>query len=181
MLPRSRFGLLLGWRQVSLLPPELSGLLEAADPAAREAAWKTFVETHSRLLLHTACALSRDYDAAMDAYAYILEQLRRDEFHRLRAYTTQSRCTFTTWLVAVARRLCLDRIRQRYGRSHGAGPESHEARGNVAIVNAHNLELRTVVNLEPPAPFNEMTCGPVGPPTGAGGCAVHGVTPRPRE
>ena len=28
----------------------------------------------------------------------------------------------------MARRLCLDRIRQRYGRSHGGGPESHEAR-----------------------------------------------------
>ncbi|HEV2670042.1 MAG TPA: hypothetical protein VGU74_03045 [Gemmatimonadales bacterium] len=60
-------------------------------------------------------------------------------------------------------------------------PVGLRAAGNVAILNAHNLELRTVVNLEPPAPFNPMSCGPVGPPTGAGGCAVHGVTPRPRE
>ena len=59
-------------------------------------------------------------------------------------------------------------------------PVGLRAAGNVAILNAHNLEVRTLVNLEPPAPFNPMTCGPVGPPTGAGGCAVHGVTPRPR-
>jgi DNA-binding beta-propeller fold protein YncE len=60
-------------------------------------------------------------------------------------------------------------------------PVGLRAAGNVALVNAHNLELRTLVNLEPPAPFNLMTCGPLaGPPTGPGGCAVHGVTPRPR-
>jgi len=88
-----------------------------------------FVETHSRLFLHTARTLGRDYDAAMDAYAYLLEQLRRDDFHRLRAYTSQSRCKFTTWLVVVARRLCLDRVRQRYGRLHGTGPQSREAHG----------------------------------------------------
>ncbi len=60
-------------------------------------------------------------------------------------------------------------------------PVGLRAAGNVALVNAHNLKLRSIVNLEPPAPFNPMTCGPVGAPTGPGGCAVHGVTPRPRE
>jgi len=60
-------------------------------------------------------------------------------------------------------------------------PVGLRAAGNVALVNAHNLELRTIVNLEPPAPFNPMTCGPLGPPTSPGGCAVHGVTPRPRQ
>ena len=59
-------------------------------------------------------------------------------------------------------------------------PVGLRAAGNVALVNAHNLEVRSIVNLEPPAPFNPMTCGPVGVPTGPGGCAVHGVTPRPR-
>lgn len=59
-------------------------------------------------------------------------------------------------------------------------PVGLRAAGNVAIVNANNLTVRTLINLEPPAPFNPMTCGPVGPPTGPGGCAIHGVTPRPR-
>ena len=60
-------------------------------------------------------------------------------------------------------------------------PVGLRAAGNVAIVNAHNLKLRSIVNLAPPAPFNPMTCGPVSTPTGSGGCAVHGVTPRPRQ
>ena len=59
-------------------------------------------------------------------------------------------------------------------------PVGLRAAGNVALVNANNLKMRSFVNLMPPAPFNPMTCGPVGPPTGAGGCAIHGVTPRPR-
>ena len=60
-------------------------------------------------------------------------------------------------------------------------PVGLRAAGNVAVVNAHNLKLRSIVNLASPAPFNPMTCGPVGAPTGSGGCAVHGVTPRPRQ
>ena len=91
-------------------------------------AWKTFLETHSRLLLYTARTLGRDYDAAMDAYAYLLEQLRRDDFRRLRAYVADERTKFTTWLVVVARRLCLDHLRHRYGRSQDSGERSSAAR-----------------------------------------------------
>lgn len=87
-------------------------------------AWKSFLETHSRLLLHTARTLGRDYDAAMDAYAYLLEQLHRDEFRRLRAYRPDGRTKFTTWLVVVTRRLCLDHFRERYGRPPAAGAQS---------------------------------------------------------
>jgi RNA polymerase sigma factor (sigma-70 family) len=110
------------------VPPELSALLRAADPVARETAWESFVQTHSRLLLHVARRVARDYDAAMDAYAYLLEQLRHDDCHRLRAYTPHERSKFTTWLVVVARRLCLDYVRQRYGRPQDAGQHGPEAR-----------------------------------------------------
>ena len=83
---------------------------------------------HSRLLMHAARGLSRDYDAAMDAYAYVLEQLRSDDFRRLRAYVSDRRSKFTTWLVVVARRLCLDRLRQRYGRETGEKERGRDAR-----------------------------------------------------
>ena len=102
-------------------PSELVALLNAPDPAAREAAWAIFVDTYSRLLLHTARAVARDHDVAMDAYAYILEQLRDDECRRLRAFVADGRSKFTTWLVVVTRRLCLDHQRQRYGRVREAG------------------------------------------------------------
>ncbi len=115
-------------RPVSLGPPELTSLLGAVDGTTREAAWKAFLETHSRLLLHTARQLSRDYDATMDAYAYIVEQLRRDDFQRLRTYASDGRSKFTTWLVVVARRLCLDQLRQRYGRASAATGPGRTAR-----------------------------------------------------
>lgn len=102
-------------------PSELRGLLNASDPAAREAAWDRFAANYSRLLLHTARSIARDQDGAMDAYAYVLEQLRANEFHRLRTYAADGRSKFSTWLVVVARRLCLDHHRSRYGRPSGAG------------------------------------------------------------
>jgi RNA polymerase sigma factor (sigma-70 family) len=107
---------------------ELSALLDARDGPARDAAWRSFVETHSRLLLHTARSMDRDYDAAMDAYAYLLEQLQHDDYRRLRAYVSDGRSKFTTWLVVVARRLCLDHLRHRYGREQNSGPRGSETR-----------------------------------------------------
>jgi RNA polymerase sigma factor (sigma-70 family) len=98
------------------IPPALARLLTAGEPAAREAAWADFLATHSRLILHVARSLRGDHDAAMDRYAKVLEQLRDDDFHRLRAYAADGRSEFSTWLVVVAQRICLDHWRSRYGR-----------------------------------------------------------------
>ncbi len=104
-------------------PPELSRLFSASDPSSRERAWTEFVQAHSRLLLHVARSFGGDYDSAMDRYAFVLKQLRRDDFKRLRAYIADARSKFSTWLVVVARRLCLDYHRQRYGRARGSQGE----------------------------------------------------------
>jgi RNA polymerase sigma factor (sigma-70 family) len=98
-------------------PLELAALLAASEPSRREAAWERFVALHSRLLMNVARSLGSDYDGSMDRYAHILEQLQEGDFRRLRAYAPDGRTRFTTWLVVVARRLCLDHYRQRYGRS----------------------------------------------------------------
>lgn len=103
------------------LPPELVALFTAPDAGARDAAWGGFVALHSRLLLHAARSLGKDYDGAMDRYAYALERLQERDFHRLRAYRPDGRTKFTTWLLVVLRRLCLDHYRQRYGRSPARG------------------------------------------------------------
>lgn len=110
-----------------MLPVELSTLLDAASTAAREKAWSSFVETHNGLLLHVARNVDRDHDAAMDAYAHVLEQLRGDDFSRLRAYASDGRSKFTTWLVVVTRRLCLDHVRQRYGRAQDSSARAEES------------------------------------------------------
>ena len=110
-------------------PAELSDVLDA-DDSSREAAWSSFLERYSGLLLHTARGPGGDYDACMDRYQYVIEQLRKDDFKRLRRYVVQSRSRFTTWLVVVSRRLCHDYHRSRYGRdrrsSEGTQPPSEE-------------------------------------------------------
>jgi hypothetical protein len=57
---------------------------------------------------------------------------------------------------------------------------SLRASGQLAIIKA-NRGTVSFVQLSEPAPFNDVTCGPEGPPVpGAqGGCAVHGVAVRP--
>ena len=98
-------------------PPELQDLLQASGAPARDEAWARFADRFSPLLLHTARTVAREHDRAMDAYAHLLEQLRQDDGRRLRQYLEDTGAQFTTWLVIVARRLCIDFLRQRYGRS----------------------------------------------------------------
>lgn len=100
------------------LPSELSAILLAPDLESRENAWEQFVRVHSRLLLYAARSLGRDHDDSMDRYTFVLERLRAEDFHRLRTYASDGRTRFTTWLLVVTRRLCLDHYRQRYGRTN---------------------------------------------------------------
>jgi RNA polymerase sigma factor (sigma-70 family) len=101
-------------------PLELQDLLQASGAAARDEAWSRFVARFSPLLLHTARTVAREHDRAMDAYAHLLEQLHEDDGRRLKQYLEDSGAQFTTWLVIVARRLCIDFLRQRYGRAPAA-------------------------------------------------------------
>jgi len=87
-----------------------------------EAAWRAFVAEYSRLLIHVARSVTANHDDAMDAYAFVLEQLRVDQCRRLREFAADPRCKLSTWLVVVARRLCMDLYRHRYGRTRGEDP-----------------------------------------------------------
>ncbi|HEU4587940.1 MAG TPA: sigma-70 family RNA polymerase sigma factor [Gemmatimonadales bacterium] len=99
-----------------LLPPALAALLCAEDPRTKDEAWTGFVAAYSRLLLTVARTIGQEYDLAMDYYTYVLEHLHQHDCARLRGYAVQPQSEFATWLVVVARRLCLDRYRQQYGR-----------------------------------------------------------------
>jgi DNA-directed RNA polymerase specialized sigma24 family protein len=127
------------------LPTELSRLLQAAEPEGIHRAWADFLERHSRLLLHVAFRFAAgSYDDAMDSYAYMLDQLRRNDCARLRAYVACDGCTFGTWLVVVCRRLCLDHYRKRYGRVTAGDP----ARGSVGDAKASRRRLADLVASE---------------------------------
>jgi RNA polymerase sigma factor (sigma-70 family) len=103
-------------------PRELQALLAATDQGMRDAAWDEFLAVHSRLLLHVARKVMPTGERAMDAYANVLERLRRDNFRALAGYTPDGRSRFTTWLVVVARRMCVDFYRQQYGRPRNEEP-----------------------------------------------------------
>lgn len=104
---------------------ELRAILERGDARTREAAWDDFVARHSRLFLHMARLVMPDRDGTMDAYAFLLEELRRDDFRVLRAYTPDNRSRFSTWLAVIARRTSVDFYRRRYGRLRGEGKARH--------------------------------------------------------
>lgn len=134
------------------VPPQLSRLLQAADDVSRSRAWTAFLEEYSTLLIATARRASASHDAAMDHYAFILEQLRDDDFRRLRTFAGEGRGKFTTWLVVVARRLCVDHHR----RTHGRTPTSpnpgiteslnHVARRNLADLVAGDIDLERIAD-----------------------------------
>ena len=104
---------------VERVPFDLARLLGHLEPSSRDAEWTAFVRANSTLILHVARSLGGDHDDAMDRYAWVLAQLRRDDFRRLRVYAADGRSKFTTWLVVVVRRLCLDHRREKYGRARG--------------------------------------------------------------
>ena len=95
----------------------LTRLLGGPDAAVCAAAWDELIENHTGLLLAVARSFGGDYDGAMDRYSYILGKLREDDFRRLRSFQSDRGASFTTWLTLAARRLCLDHVRARYGRT----------------------------------------------------------------
>jgi RNA polymerase sigma factor (sigma-70 family) len=106
------------------VPVELQRLLVAPDDPSRAAAWERLIAEHSHLLIRVARSLGGGHDEVMDRYAFMLERLRQADCRRLRAYVPDSNAKFTTWLAVVARRLCFDQHRERYGRPLAPGSES---------------------------------------------------------
>ena len=121
------------------IPIPLLSLLQARDEGAQNGAWSGFLDEYSDILLKAARRASFDHDGALDHYSYMLEQLRRDRFRRLRAYQGDSRGKFTTWLVVVARRLCVDHHRQTHGRLQT--PAESPARSLEQAVRHHLADL----------------------------------------
>lgn len=127
--------------------PELLARFETTNSDDRERAWAEFLDEHNGLLLRVARSLGGDHDAVMGRYAFVLEQLRRDQFRRLRSYASDGRGKFTTWLVAVVRRLCFDEHRRRHGRPQRAGAAASEewtARRNLVQLVGDELDVESL-------------------------------------
>ena len=140
----------------SPIPSSLLSLLEARDDMASEQAWSGFLDDFSKLILHTARRASSSHDEVMDRYSYVLERLRDDEFHRLKGFSQNGAGKFSTWLVVVVRRLCVDHHRQRYGRPQSDRPMEEDpemiARRNLANMVSVEVDLDRIEDDRSAAP-----------------------------
>jgi RNA polymerase sigma factor (sigma-70 family) len=143
------------------LPGELASLLATSDDLSREKAWRVFLDTFSPLILHAARSASTGYDDGMDAYAAALDALRADDCRKLRGYSADPRSKFSTWLVVVVRRICIDAQRERFGRASqkektdGISDE-RAARRRLATLTGAAIELESLPDSHGERPDAEL-------------------------
>ena len=90
-------------------------LQRLATPAAGEA-WKEFLRRHTPTIVSVTRQYHHDEQRLRDCYLFVCEGLSDDGFRRLRAYRPAEGAQFSTWLRAVVGRLCVDWLRNEYGR-----------------------------------------------------------------
>lgn len=140
------------------LPKELSALLHHKDPTTFEAVWERFVQANSKLILHAAHSVASDHDGVMDRYAYVLDQLRHNDCRRLRAFATEGQTKFSTWLIVISQRLCIDYHRRRYGRDRDHNNENlawnttRIARRQLADLFGENISFDAIQDTNTPNP-----------------------------
>jgi RNA polymerase sigma factor (sigma-70 family) len=132
------------------LPPELARLLTASGEAQVSRAWAAFLDAFHRLVLFAVRSAEADHDVVMDRYAYVLQELRKDDFRRLRRFDSMGKARFSTWLVVVTRRLVIDHRRMQYGRRADAGENAdwnpQEERRRLVDLVASSVKLSKLAN-----------------------------------
>lgn len=139
---------------MSQSPDSLVVLLSAPDDPARDVAWPAFLAAHSGLILQASHSHDGDHDAVMDRYLFVIQALRERGCIRLRQYAPVGGARFTTWLLVVARRLCSDYHRSRYGRSQSgtdAAATRHSERRQLVDLIGNDVGLE---RLEEPLEHN---------------------------
>ena len=143
-------------------PSILVALLNSEEALASDAAWSTFLEEYSPLLLSVAQDMASGQDEAMDHYAFVADRLRDHDFRRLRGYATNGAAGFNTWLAVIAKRLCIDNHRRRVGRPQSTSERTAreeaewEARRNLADLVASDVNVVTIVDDRAASPEDEL-------------------------
>jgi RNA polymerase sigma factor (sigma-70 family) len=79
-------------------------------------AWEAFLEEYAGLIFQVSRYVEKDLDRASDCFQFVCEKLSDDRFRRLQRFKPGGTASFSTWLRAVVRNLCLDWHRKEYGR-----------------------------------------------------------------
>jgi RNA polymerase sigma factor (sigma-70 family) len=87
--------------------------LRSGDP---HEAWTRFLDEYSGLIFQVSRHLESDLDRASDCFQFVCQKLSEDRFRRLLSFKPDGPATFSTWLRAVVRNLCLDWRRKEFGR-----------------------------------------------------------------
>jgi RNA polymerase sigma factor (sigma-70 family) len=95
---------------------EIGRILEGLSSREPQEAWDQFLAAYSPIVLQVIQAFEREPDFAGDCFVFVCEQLRREQFRRLRRFRPDGSASFATWLRVVVRNLCLDWHRREFGR-----------------------------------------------------------------
>lgn len=95
--------------------PSIATLIEWLRSADAESAWRQFLDQYTPILYQSARGCSRDEDESAGCFLYICEELAKSDFRRLRQFRQDGTASFVTWLRAIARNLCVDRMHKSYG------------------------------------------------------------------
>lgn len=131
-------------------------LFEALRSQNPRDAWREFLNVYSPVFYQTARASTSNDEDASDCYLHICEQLAKQNFRRLLKFDPEGKASFTTWLRVVARNLCFDWHRKRYGRRRPF--KNLEALSPLELEVYHHRFLRrssleeTLAHLEPSFP-----------------------------
>jgi RNA polymerase sigma factor (sigma-70 family) len=96
---------------------QIANILDGLGSGSGQQAWADFLECYSPLILQVVRLFEADPDDIADCFLFVCQQLAGNGFRRLRRFRPDGPASFTTWMRAVSRRLCLDWYRSAFGRA----------------------------------------------------------------
>jgi RNA polymerase sigma-70 factor (ECF subfamily) len=100
----------------------IQNILELIRSSEHEEAWSLFLCEYGDLTFQVVRRFESDADNAADCFQFVCEQLVDNSFRRLRKFKPHGPATFSTWLRAVIRNLCIDWTRKQFGRRRTRDP-----------------------------------------------------------
>jgi RNA polymerase sigma factor (sigma-70 family) len=94
----------------------IEDLLRRLGSPDDQEAWNEFLTDYSAQIYQSITYLESDPEHAGDCFQFVCEQLIKNNSRRVRKFKGDGAATFSTWLRAVVRNLCIDWHRRRFGR-----------------------------------------------------------------
>jgi len=97
-------------------PKHLDTLLNDLYAPNQQDAWAEFLSEYSTPIYQVVRHFEADADKAADCFQFVCEKLIDRRSSRLKKFRGEGSATFTTWLRAIVRNLCIDWHRKQFGR-----------------------------------------------------------------